>query len=1348
MRTNEDYFIGLDVGTDSVGWAVTDLQYNILKANQKALWGIRLFDKALTAAERRGYRANRRRLERRKQRLEWLQQLFDAEISKVDPAFFLRLQESKFCEEDKTKGTMLGKFTLFSDDGFTDIDYYKRFPTIYHLRKALLTEESSFDIRLVYLAVHHIIKHRGHFLFDVNVSGETLTFETVFTTLTRHLLDEYEIELDLRDVKAFKAHIKDRSLDITKKKKVLKEDAGVLKSQPMQNAIIEMLAGGTVRLANLFQDDALKDAQVKSLSLQDDFNEKEASLEAVLGDRIELIRHTKAVYDWAVLDDILNGQKYISCAKVMSYDKHKKDLAQLKSVVKCSIPDAYQEIFHKCSDKRDNYPAYSGRTKCNYRCDYDAFAKYLKKELSKSKDMNCELGDIITELENGIFLPKQMEKSNSVIPIQIHKRELVDILDRASSYLPFLIEKDECGMTVKDKILSVFEFRVPYYVGPLNPNSQYAWVKRSGEKVYPWNFRNVVNLDSSAERFIERMTSKCTYIGKPVLPKDSLLYSEFMVHNELNNLRINGNRILPELKNAILRDIFMKYKKVTYKKLVSYLKSVDAYRDGDTISGIDGDFKASLQSHIVFHQILEQTGRNEMVEDIIHHIAVFGDDRGMLIRWLKKTYGDTLAQQDINYVAKLKFSGWGKLSHEFLTEIYHVDKKTGEAISIIDMLRKTNNNLMELLGSKFLFKQAIEAYKQKHGSMTVSSVKQYVEDSYASPAIKRAIFQCVALVDEIVKIMGKNPPKRIFVEMARGEEQKKRTVSRKNVLIDLYKRCKEDSSSLFEQLETKSDGDLRRDKLYLYYTQLGRCMYSGRVIDISRLDSDYDIDHIYPQSRIKDDSIENRVLVEKTLNHKKGNTYPIAQNIREEQAAFWHMLREKGLIGKSKYDRLTRGTPFTEDELAGFIARQLVETRQSSKIIADILKKRYDTGVDVVYVKAGNVSQFRQQADVSDKGEKTFDFVKCREVNDFHHAKDAYLNIVVGNVYHVKFTQDPRRFLSSEAGKNYSMNKVFDYPVVRGGEVAWTPGKSGSLSVVRKNIRKNNILFTRLSTEVGGGLFDQTIMPHKKGQVPIKGSDPRMSVDKFGGYNKRTGSFFCLVEHISRKKRVRSIETVYLMHKTFYDNNPELYCTQVLGLCEPKILLHRIKVNALVSHDGFHMHISGRTGDRLICKNANQLILAPEWHFYIKQASKYVERCKKAGGRELPVTAFDAINLKMNSELFNVLCKKLETTIYAKKYSDVAEKVSSCKECFLDKSLYEQCIVLLEMIRLFSNSNTSGANLTLIGLGKVTGRLNISKNLSTSAEQKQVLVFQSITGVFQQEVDLCSDNMVTYAMRN
>ena len=136
MKEKKEYFIGLDIGTDSIGWAVTDPEYNVLKSHQKAMWGVRLFDEAETAADRRLHRVGRRRLNRRKQRIQWLQMLFDAEISKVDCGFFQRLQESRFYEEDKQGEN--GKFSLFSDSDYTDMEYFQDYPTIYHLRKVLL----------------------------------------------------------------------------------------------------------------------------------------------------------------------------------------------------------------------------------------------------------------------------------------------------------------------------------------------------------------------------------------------------------------------------------------------------------------------------------------------------------------------------------------------------------------------------------------------------------------------------------------------------------------------------------------------------------------------------------------------------------------------------------------------------------------------------------------------------------------------------------------------------------------------------------------------------------------------------------------------------------------------------------------------------------------------------------------------------------------------------------------------------------------------------------------------------------------------------------------------------------
>lgn len=55
-----NYYLGLDMGTSSCGWSVTDEEYHVLRRHGKALWGVRLFEGAKTAEERRMHRTGRR----------------------------------------------------------------------------------------------------------------------------------------------------------------------------------------------------------------------------------------------------------------------------------------------------------------------------------------------------------------------------------------------------------------------------------------------------------------------------------------------------------------------------------------------------------------------------------------------------------------------------------------------------------------------------------------------------------------------------------------------------------------------------------------------------------------------------------------------------------------------------------------------------------------------------------------------------------------------------------------------------------------------------------------------------------------------------------------------------------------------------------------------------------------------------------------------------------------------------------------------------------------------------------------------------------------------------------------
>lgn len=155
------YYIGLTMNSKSVGWAVTDPGYHILRVKGKEFWGVRLFNPAETSEKRRGCRTSRRRLQREKARKGILRELFADEIEKVDPGFYARMDESPLYAEDKESGQTNA---IFADKDFTDREYFEKYPTIFHLRKELLYSKEPHDVRLLYLAFEHMFKHRGHFL--------------------------------------------------------------------------------------------------------------------------------------------------------------------------------------------------------------------------------------------------------------------------------------------------------------------------------------------------------------------------------------------------------------------------------------------------------------------------------------------------------------------------------------------------------------------------------------------------------------------------------------------------------------------------------------------------------------------------------------------------------------------------------------------------------------------------------------------------------------------------------------------------------------------------------------------------------------------------------------------------------------------------------------------------------------------------------------------------------------------------------------------------------------------------------------------------------------------------------
>ena len=229
-------------------------------------------------------------------------------------------------------------------------------------------------------------------------------------------------------------------------------------TEKQQKSVCDALAGGSVKLSVLFADESLDDCEVSKFDFKSGIEDKEAQLESALQDRMVLLLKLKAVYDWSVLADVLDGHEYLSDAKVATYEQHKNDLKVLRAVFRKYAPNEYNKMFRSDKEKY-NYCAYTGHPSKKGEAVVDKrnvlqedFCKFALKLLGDFTPATPAETDLKAKLQAGTALPKQATKDNSVLPYQIHLRELQVILDHSKQHYAFL-NTEQDGPTVADKII-------------------------------------------------------------------------------------------------------------------------------------------------------------------------------------------------------------------------------------------------------------------------------------------------------------------------------------------------------------------------------------------------------------------------------------------------------------------------------------------------------------------------------------------------------------------------------------------------------------------------------------------------------------------------------------------------------------------------------------------------------------------------------------------------------------------------------------------------------------------------------------------------------------------------------
>ena len=1384
--TTKNYNLGLNLGTASIGWALTDNHDKVLNhVRGKRAIGTRMFKEGESAADRRYFRSSRRRLARRKWRLRLLKEMFEADINQIDPTFFTRLESSSLSYSDKRHKNLTGQNIVFDDtdifnlpNRYTDHDYKAEYPTIYHLRSRLIHDDSKADIRLIYLALHHIIKYRGNFLMSgnyKNFAGHELDLFSVFTGLNQIFakqgrsirLIENPSQIKLANqilstnsvskanrIKALTGKLDEKLAkklglpgtvtiftENSKKQLDLKIVTNILKAVLGQKAQFDLIFGYSDNTKN-------KDwKQYVSLFTENLNSDCLADMDDAGYEIFNIIQ--QSYFDYSLTDLFRNPltnqvAENISDAMVQRYMDHKKQLSAYKLIARHLPSDDRETLFKAYNDYISNV---SSATKDVT----DTFVAKVLKVWENAKIQNPSVAKEIRTLKKDIaldyFMPKQRTKENAAIPYQAQENELVQIMDNQSRYYKLFANdnsKKSTELSTYAKIMKLIEFRIPYSVGPLVDNTKtgsadknsFAWMTRKGnEAITPWNFEKQVDIPKSQTDFIKRMTVSDTYlIGESVLPRASLLYQEFVVLNELNKYKVNGYAMNAMEKQAVFTDVFNNPDNkglIKATTIADYLINNFGYKADVQITGFSSDkmgqaTRKSNNSLTTFHDLLDIFGdqTNEVIgkhsddlEKIIMWGSVFNDKKSFnqkisTINWLSDKQKDQLVRKMINY------KGWGRLSKKLLTGI--VDQN-GE--NIINALWNSNDNLMQII-NKPEFKEAIANYNVDTADQ--ESIDEIIDGLYTSPANKKAIRQTMLVVQDVIKTMHGHQPDKIMLEFARGtlnnSQKGQLSRSRKKQLLETLNNFMQADPDVITELLHVKNNELANDKLYMYFSQNGRDMYTGERLHLEDL-SKYRLSHIVPLSYGPFYSLSNLALVTNKVANAKGNHFP--RNMYNEKAinnlnydkskSRWQALLKAGLITKSTYFNLTTDEKnINSYATEGFVKRQLVETRQIIKNIAQILTIMYPN-IPILTINSSLVTDMRNR----------FDFPKNRLLNDYHNGFDAYLAAFIGNWLSKMHKNLTPLFTYGliEKVKHFQLGNVL--PKSKDQDLF---ADKYTEMVKIYNYKTNVMSWATFSNN--GQLFKQTVFKKSDNPklIPLKKDKP---TNIYGGYSALTTAFSAVIEYQEGKdKGKKAVVPVPLMtykqalnklNKGNKDDEKKAIATAVRFYLNRQLkfkkkapefkLMFKVLNGQLIRNNN-----SLFTAFGIYTHNADELVVNP-------QANSILANLGKATNEELDYVF---------TELINESVEHLK--MYKIQSPDKAIKTFKNKKATKDKKVEQIKRELITDYLITVHANAAYKNLKALNLpgtmGVLTGNVNKGFILSDDAE----IIYQSPSGLIENRI--------------
>jgi CRISPR-associated endonuclease Csn1 len=435
-----------------------------------------------------------------------------------------------------------------------------------------------------------------------------------------------------------------------------------------------------------------------------------------------------------------------------------------------------------------------------------------------------------------------------------------------------------------------------------------------------------------------------------------------------------------------------------------------------------------------------------------------------------------------------------------------------------------------------------------------------------------------------------------------------------------------------------------------------------------------------------------------------------------------------------------------------------VETRQITKHVARILDTRFNTKLDdagnrirdpkvnIITLKSSLVSQFR----------KDYQLYKVREINNYHHAHDAYLNAVVATALLKKYPQLAPEFVygnypkyNSYKSRKSATERVLFYsnimnffkrvvkssktgtvkirPIIEvnkeTGEIVWD--KKSDFRTVRKVLSYPQVNVVKKVEMQTGGFSKESILPHGNSDklIPRKTEKFYLDTKKYGGFDSPTISYSILLiadiekGKAKKLKKVKELIGITIMERMAFEKNP-------IEFLEHKGYknIHERNIIKLPKYSLFELE-NGRR--RLLAsakelQKGNEMVLPPHLVTLLYHSSNIHK-----------ITEPIHLNyVNKNKHEFKELLRHISD--FSTRYILARDRLSKIEELY-DKNDGDDISDLTSSFVNLLTFTAIGAPAAFKFLGSVIDR----KRYTSIAEiLEATLIHQSVTGLYETRIDL------------